>query len=185
LCNTDKGAGDDTDFRAIREGRALREKGCVFCELDEQRIVASNTLAVAIHDRHPVTPLHSLVIPRRHVVDYFDLHDSEVRAIHRLIEQVRVGIVDSDSSVRAFNFGVNSGRIAGQTVLHAHVHLIPRRAGDVENSRGGCAGNDSGSGGLRVNAAARASMTSESMSFVTIATGNDVTDMTVLRVGGR
>jgi ATP adenylyltransferase len=137
LCNTDKGAGDDTDFRAIREGRALREKGCVFCELDEERIVASNTLAVAIHDRHPVTPLHSLVIPRRHVVDYFDLHDSEVRAIHRLIEQVRVGIVDSDSSVRAFNIGVNSGRIAGQTVLHAHVHLIPRRAGDVENSRGG------------------------------------------------
>src|SRR6266566_4376483 len=94
LCNTNKGAGDDTDFRAIREGHAFREHGCVFCELDDQRVIASNTLAVAIHDRHAVTPLHSLVIPRRHVVDYFDLHDCEVRAMHRLIEQVRQGILD-------------------------------------------------------------------------------------------
>lgn len=137
LCNTNKGAGDDTDFRTIREGHALREKGCVFCELDEQRVVASNALAVAIDDRHPVTPLHSLVIPRRHVADYFDLHDSEVRAVHRLIEQVRQRIVDRDPSVRAFNIGVNSGPLAGQSVLHAHVHLIPRRAGDVANPRGG------------------------------------------------
>ena len=73
LCNTNKGAGDDTDFRAIREGHALREKGCVFCGLDERRVLASNTLAVAIHDGHPVTPLHSLMIPRRHVADYFGL----------------------------------------------------------------------------------------------------------------
>jgi ATP adenylyltransferase len=61
------------------------------------------------------------VIPRRHVADYFELHDSEVRALHRLIEQVRQGIADSDPSVRAFNIGVNSGHLAGQSVLHAHV----------------------------------------------------------------
>jgi ATP adenylyltransferase len=84
-----------------------------------------------------VTPLHSLVIPRRHVVDYFDLHDSEVRAMHRLLEKVRMGIVGADPSVRAFNIGVNSGPLAGQSVLHAHVHLIPRRAGDVDEPRGG------------------------------------------------
>jgi diadenosine tetraphosphate (Ap4A) HIT family hydrolase len=84
-----------------------------------------------------VTPLHSLVIPRPHVADYFELHDSEVRAMHRLIEQVRQRIVDGDPSVRAFNIGVNSGLLAGQSVLHAHVHLIPRRAGDVDSPRGG------------------------------------------------
>ena len=84
-----------------------------------------------------MTPLHSLVIPCRHVVDYFDLHDSEVRAMHRLIEQVRQRIVDADPSVRAFNIGMNSGSSAGQSVLHAHVHLIPRRGGDVVNPRGG------------------------------------------------
>jgi diadenosine tetraphosphate (Ap4A) HIT family hydrolase len=90
-----------------------------------------------VRDKYPVTSLHTLVIPRRHVADYFDLHDSEVRAIHRLVSEIRWAIQEADSSVDAFNVGVNSGPAAGQTVPHCHVHVIPRRRGDVPNPRGG------------------------------------------------
>ena len=140
LCNTNKGAGDATDFRVVRESHAVRETGCVFCEFADDRLVASNVLAVAIRDKYPVTLLHTLVIPRRHVSDYFDLHDSEVRALHRLVAQVRHMIMKDNPLVEAFNVGVNSGPAAGQTVPHAHVHVIPRRTGDVENPRGGVRG---------------------------------------------
>jgi diadenosine tetraphosphate (Ap4A) HIT family hydrolase len=136
-CNTNKGAGDDTDFRSVRAALSHREPDCVFCTLVEDRIVAQNEVAVAIRDAFPVTPLHTLVMPRRHVADYFALRDSEVRALHRLLDAARGAIRHEDAAVEGFNVGVNSGTTAGQTVLHCHVHLIPRRTGDVENPRGG------------------------------------------------
>lgn len=136
-CNTNKGAGDDTDFRAVRSALTHRDADCVFCTLSPERVVAENDVAVAIRDGFPVTPLHTLVIPRRHVADYFGLHDSEARAMHRLLVSLREAIRREDPMVEGFNVGVNSGAVAGQTVGHCHVHLIPRRAGDVEHPRGG------------------------------------------------
>jgi ATP adenylyltransferase len=135
-CNGDKGAGDDTDFRAVRASFEQREPGCVFCGARKD-LIAENTLAVAVPDRFPVTTGHALVIPRRHVADYFDLFASERRAVDRLVEIARSHIRSGDSTVAGFNVGTNSGEVAGQTVMHCHVHVIPRRRGDVPDPRGG------------------------------------------------
>jgi ATP adenylyltransferase len=139
-CNANKGARDDTDFRVIREGLNARRSDCIFCELPANRIITSNTLALAIRDKYPVTELHTLVIPKRHAATFFDLFEPERRAINQLMDGLRVEIMKKDASVSGFNIGMNSGDAAGQTVGHAHIHLIPRRQGDVPNPRGGVRG---------------------------------------------
>jgi diadenosine tetraphosphate (Ap4A) HIT family hydrolase len=114
-----------------------REQGCAFCEIERSRIVASNALCFAIEDKYPVTQHHTLIMPKRHVVDYFDLHQPELNAITSLLNETKKRIEQTDSSVEGFNIGTNSGEVGGQTIFHCHVHLIPRRRGDVENPRGG------------------------------------------------
>jgi diadenosine tetraphosphate (Ap4A) HIT family hydrolase len=136
-CNANKGARDSADFRQFRDLHQHRESGCAFCDMDSKRIVAENALAVAIRDGYPVTPLHTLVIPKRHTDTYFNLFSSERRAIEHLVDSQREEIAAKDQAVGGFNIGINSGEIAGQTIMHCHVHLIPRRAGDVSNPRGG------------------------------------------------
>ena len=86
---------------------------------------------------YPVTPGHVLVLPMRHVTDYFDLHQPERNAIEELLHQCRRSLRASDASINGFNIGTNAGQSAGQTICHAHVHLIPRRTGDIDNPRGG------------------------------------------------
>ena len=81
--------------------------------------------------------MHSLIIPKRHVVDYFGLDALEREACDQLLRQLRTDILDSDTNVEGFNIGMNVGAVAGQTIFHAHIHLIPRRVGDVANPRGG------------------------------------------------
>jgi diadenosine tetraphosphate (Ap4A) HIT family hydrolase len=110
---------------------------CLFCEIPQERIIGSNELAYVIRDGFPVTPLHTLIIPKRHAVDYFELTHDELIACHDLIHQFKDSIIREDPSVVAFNIGMNAGEVAGQTVFHCHIHLIPRRKGDVENPRGG------------------------------------------------
>ena len=110
---------------------------CVFCTMNKEQIVGSNSLAYAVRDTSPVTPLHTLILPNRHVADYFDLDADEKRAIDDLLEESRMGILARDPTVAGFNIGVNVGVVAGQTIFHCHVHLIPRRPGDVANPRGG------------------------------------------------
>ena len=110
---------------------------CLFCEISQERIIASNDLAYAIRDGFPVTPLHTLIIPKRHAVDYFELTIEELLACHELIHQLRQSIAKEDPKVVAFNIGMNAGEAAGQTVFHCHIHLIPRRKGDVSSPRGG------------------------------------------------
>ena len=110
---------------------------CLFCEIPADRVIASNDLAYAIHDCFPVTPLHTLIIPKRHVETYFDLTEAEILACNRLLSGRREEILKSDPAVEAFNIGMNAGEVAGQTIFHCHIHLIPRRKGDVENPRGG------------------------------------------------
>ena len=139
-CNANKGARDDEDFRTIREGLNARLSGCIFCELQADRVIASNALALAIRDNYPVTELHTLVIPKRHAATFFDLFEPERRAINQLLDEVRTDIMKKDALVSGFNIGMNSGETAGQTIDHAHVHLIPRRQGDVQEPRGGVRG---------------------------------------------
>lgn len=136
-CNAMKRDRNATDFRAIRAAYRLREAGCVFCELPADRIVEENALAVVIEDEFPVTPLHTLVIPKRHVTDYFDLGAAEMKACTDLFARARARIRAHDSTVAGFNVGVNIGEVGGQTIPHCHLHLIPRRPGDVPNPRGG------------------------------------------------
>jgi ATP adenylyltransferase len=108
----------------------------MFCAAQHQ-LVSENELAFALADNYPVTPLHTLVVPRRHVRSYFDLYDPERRAINLLLDQARIRVLSSDKSVEGFNIGMNCGEVAGQTIMHCHLHLIPRRRGDVEQPRGG------------------------------------------------
>jgi diadenosine tetraphosphate (Ap4A) HIT family hydrolase len=110
---------------------------CIFCEIDKDRIIATNELAYAILDGFPVTPLHTLIIPKRHAVDYFELTQDELIACHDLIHQFKDSIIREDPTVEAFNIGMNAGESAGQTIFHSHIHLIPRRKGDVANPKGG------------------------------------------------
>ena len=113
---------------------------CIFCELGAGRIIAENGLCLAIRDAYPVTEHHTLVIPKRHVADYFDLHQPERNAIDQMLQEQRTAILALDGSVTGFNIGINAGKSAGQTVFHVHVHLIPRRDGDVVDPKGGVRG---------------------------------------------
>ena len=117
--------------------RPLREPGCVFCTMAADHRRAENLLAYTVRDTSPVTPLHTLIVPKRHAASYFDLNTEENSAIDKLLEQSRLDIVACDPTVMGFNIGINIGEVAGQTILHCHVHLIPRRIGDVVNPRGG------------------------------------------------
>ncbi|SVD15559.1 uncharacterized protein METZ01_LOCUS368413, partial [marine metagenome] len=82
-------------------------------------------------DLHPVTKLHMLVIPKRHVADFFGLDQTELISIYELLQTTRSKIQQTDPSVTGFNVGTNAGQDAGQSVAHAHIHLIPRRHGDI------------------------------------------------------
>jgi diadenosine tetraphosphate (Ap4A) HIT family hydrolase len=136
-CNASKRDRDDTDFRGSREMYAERRAGCLFCELPAERVVEENELAVVIRDAFAVTELHTLIIPKRHVGDYFALTQPEVNATHQLLTRQRLEIQRSDVTVEGFNVGTNNGAAAGQTIFHCHLHLIPRRRGDSPNPRGG------------------------------------------------
>jgi len=98
------------------------------------------TLAMAFRDAYPVTELHTLIVPKRHVADHFDLFQPERNAMQALMEDQRRQIIEADASVTGFNIGINAGKDAGQTIFHCHMHLIPRRVGDVEDPRGGVRG---------------------------------------------
>ena len=139
-CNTNKRAEDDTDFRGVLDSYRHREVGCIFCELEAERIISENELCVAIKDAFPVTEHHTLVIPKRHVSDYFELYQPERNAIDQMLHEQRQSILGQDDKVTGFNIGINAGASAGQTVFHVHVHLIPRRKDDVEDPRGGVRG---------------------------------------------
>ena len=115
-------------------------KICPFCNIESERIVEQNELFFAIRDLYPVTLFHTLLIPTRHVQTYFDLDDNEVAALDVILKSQRENILVQDPKVSAFNVGYNAGKDAGQTVMHCHIHLIPRRHGDVQDPPGGVRG---------------------------------------------
>ena len=139
-CNAMKRDKDSTDFRRVRESYEIREEGCLFCEIQKERILDQDDLFYVIRDGFPVTDLHTLVIPKRHVETYFDLYQPELNSCNRMIQKYKQQIENEDESVKGFNIGINNGEVSGQTIFHCHIHLIPRREGDVKNPRGGVRG---------------------------------------------
>ncbi|MCG7199642.1 HIT family protein [Marinobacter pelagius] len=112
---------------------------CLFCHPVENRIevLAENELALLLKDNYPVSPGHCLAVPRRHVETYFDLSQTEIIALNELLRERRKALLAEDAHITGFNVGTNAGASAGQSVFHAHIHLIPRRDGDQDNPRGG------------------------------------------------
>jgi diadenosine tetraphosphate (Ap4A) HIT family hydrolase len=111
-------------------------KRCPFCPPKEHEVLETHPLAVAITDSNPLTRGHSLVIPRRHVASFFELTGDERLAIGELLDRLKSSI-DKAHGPDAYNIGINDGAAAGQTVMHLHVHLIPRYKGDADDPRGG------------------------------------------------
>ena len=110
---------------------------CIFCTIRKEELQFENYLAYSSLDSYPVTEFHSLIVPKRHVETYFELTNEEIHACNELILKTKEKILKQDSSVKGFNIGTNAGKTAGQSIMHCHIHLIPRRQGDVENPQGG------------------------------------------------
>lgn len=109
---------------------------CPFCISDKSRVILANDHAVAFLDAYPVTPGHSLIVPKRHIASFFEATKEEQAAMLDLLAEMRQLLL-AERSPDGFNIGINDGTAAGQTVMHLHIHLIPRYAGDTEDPRGG------------------------------------------------
>ena len=110
---------------------------CLFCNAKKSGYTKDNQLAYASYDTYPVSKLHCLIIPKRHIRDYFDLTEEELLACNNLIKNMKDEIVKKDPTVEGFNIGTNAGKVSGQSIFHCHFHLIPRRKNDVKNPQGG------------------------------------------------
>ena len=113
---------------------------CLFCNINSKDLVFDNEFAFASFDSYPVSKYHSLIVPKRHILDYFELTNDELLACNDLIKKIKKKIQNEDKTVDGFNIGTNSGVVAGQSIMHCHLHLIPRRKGDVDNPQGGVRG---------------------------------------------
>ena len=113
---------------------------CLFCNINGKDLVFDNEFAFASFDSYPVSKYHSLIVPKRHILDYFELTNDELLACNDLIKKIKKKIQKEDKTVDGFNIGTNSGVVAGQSIMHCHIHLIPRRKGDVDNPQGGVRG---------------------------------------------
>ena len=109
---------------------------CAFCTLRDERIVLRSSAALAIRDAFPVSRGHTLVIPRRHVASFFELEHEERNELFELLARARDDL-DRELQPAGYNVGFNDGAAAGQTVMHVHIHLIPRFEGDTADPRGG------------------------------------------------
>ncbi|MCG3218763.1 MAG: HIT family protein [Candidatus Heimdallarchaeota archaeon] len=109
---------------------------CIFCDYKREEIIEKNNLAYLIYDNYPVNKGHMLIIPFRHVVNFFELTEEELSAIYELLIKGQEKLKE-EVKATGFNVGANIGHDAGQTVFHVHMHLIPRFHGDVDDPRGG------------------------------------------------
>ena len=109
---------------------------CLFCASGRQRMICQHPLAYATPDTYPVSPGHTLIIPRRHVASYFDTTPEERLALGEMIDAARA-LIDAERKPDGYNIGINGGPAAGQSVPHLHIHLIPRYLGDKPDPRGG------------------------------------------------
>ena len=112
-------------------------KPCLFCNSEESGFIFENQLSFASYDTYPVSKYHCLIIPKRHIKDFFEITDEELVACNELIKRVKHEVIRQDPNIDGFNLGTNIGEVSGQSILHCHFHLIPRRSGDVDNPQGG------------------------------------------------
>ncbi|MDD2318974.1 MAG: HIT family protein [Geobacteraceae bacterium] len=114
----------------------IRHPTCPFCFFHESGVIAANDFAVAVPDAFPVSPGHTLIIPKRHFASLFDATEDEKTALMVLLAEIRERL-RQERNAEGFNIGINDGAVAGQTVFHLHIHLIPRYRGDCPDPRGG------------------------------------------------
>ena len=110
---------------------------CIFCVIRKEELQFENQLAYSSIDSYPVSKFHSLIVPKKHVETYFELTYEEIQSCNELILKTKKKILKQDSTVKGFNIGTNAGKVAGQSIMHCHIHLIPRRERDVEDPQGG------------------------------------------------
>tara|TARA_B100000965_G_scaffold245451_1_gene205981 strand:+ start:150 stop:545 length:396 start_codon:yes stop_codon:yes gene_type:complete len=114
---------------------------CIFCQKKKLKVLKKNKFFFIIRDtNYPVTKHHTLIISNRHVEDYFELTNNELSELNKIIKEEKNKLEKIDPTISAYNIGVNIGKDAGQSIMHCHIHLIPRRNGDVEDPRGGVRG---------------------------------------------
>jgi ATP adenylyltransferase len=116
------------------------KKKCLFCEKAKQKIVYTSKLFFVVRDSFPVTKLHTLIIPHRHMSDFFDMNNKEFNDLGKILRNQKKSLLKLDKKISAFNIGINVGSDAGQSIMHVHIHLIPRRSGDMKNPKGGVRG---------------------------------------------
>lgn len=118
----------------------MKKEECPFCKLaSDVEIIYEDELALAFFDKFPVSEGHALIIPKRHVENYFDLTSNEISCMQTVLFKVKE-IVENRFHPNGFNIGINIGESAGQSIFHVHMHLIPRYVGDVPNPKGGVRG---------------------------------------------
>ena len=114
---------------------------CIFCNKTNCKVISSTQHFFVIRDTaYPVTKHHTLIITNRHIDDFFDLTKDEMSDLYEVLKEQKQELKKLDKEISAFNVGVNIGKDAGQSIMHCHIHLIPRRKGDVEDPRGGVRG---------------------------------------------
>tara|TARA_R100001163_G_scaffold43181_1_gene32581 strand:+ start:124 stop:513 length:390 start_codon:yes stop_codon:yes gene_type:complete len=115
-------------------------KTCAFCNINKKRIIAEDDNFFVVKDIYPVTDLHTLIITKKHIQSFFDLDIKKQKLCIDVVNDQRKKLLLDDSTITGFNVGINIGKDAGQTVEHCHIHIIPRRKGDMNNPKGGVRG---------------------------------------------
>ena len=113
---------------------------CIFCNVSPKRIVHEYKHFYVIRDAFPVTPLHSLIITKRHVVSYFQCSKAELEEIPMILDTQKTELKYLDNEITGYNIGMNIGEDAGQSIFHCHIHIIPRREDDTPDPRGSIRG---------------------------------------------
>ena len=118
----------------------MEKNNCIFCNKEKLNIVYEDDVFFVIRDSFPVTKDHTLIILNNHDKTYFDLRDKDILQLNNILKFQKESLMQNDNTITGFNIGINQGESAGQTVMHLHIHLIPRRKGDIEDPRGGVRG---------------------------------------------
>ncbi len=114
---------------------------CIFCSKKNCKIIKITKFFYIIRDTsYPVTKHHTLIITNRHVSSYFELQKNEIIELDEIIKQQKLELINLDKNISGFNIGTNIGKDAGQSIMHCHIHLIPRRKGDMKDPKGGVRG---------------------------------------------
>ena len=118
----------------------MEKNNCIFCSKEKLNIIYEDDIFFVIRDSFPVTKDHTLIILNNHDKSYFDLRNKDILQLNNILKFQKESLMQNDNTITGFNIGINQGETAGQTVMHLHIHLIPRRKGDIEDPRGGVRG---------------------------------------------